>query len=179
MSKYSRLIAEGLGLRSEECDVIEMAAPMHDIGKIGIPDAILLKRGPHTPEEREIMRRHTLIGYEILRHSDSKYLRLGADIAIGHHERYDGNGYPKGLAGDAIPIAARIVAVADVFDALTSVRPYKSAWPLTRALDYVREHSGTQFDPACAESFLRQVEGIVYIAEQFADGAARAERGRS
>lgn len=169
MSKYSRLIAEGLGLSEEECDVIEMAAPMHDIGKIGIPDAILLKRGEHTPEEQAVMRRHTVIGYDILKDSSSKYLQLGAVIALGHHERYDGGGYPKGLEGEAIPLAARIVAVADVFDALASTRHYKAAWAFDRALGYVREGLGTQFDPLCVNSFLKHVESVAYIAEKFRD----------
>ena len=178
MSKYSRLIAEGLGLPPEECDVIEMAAPMHDIGKIGIPDAILLKRGDHTPDEQAIMRQHTVIGHDILRDRASKYLQLGAVIALGHHERYDGKGYPKGLAGDAIPLAARIVAVADVFDALTSVRPYKSAWPVDRALNYVRDALGTQLDPECGDSFLKQLESVVYVAQQFRDDAPPAATKR-
>lgn len=169
ISKYSRLIAEGLGMSAEECDVIEMAAPMHDIGKIGIPDAILLKRGEHTPDEQSIMRRHTIIGHAILQESVSKYLQLGAVIALGHHERFDGTGYPKGLKGDAIPIAARIVAVADVFDALMSVRPYKIAWTIERALNYVRDALGTHLDPRCGLSFLRQVDAVIRITEEFRD----------
>ncbi|HEY8554622.1 MAG TPA: HD domain-containing phosphohydrolase [Burkholderiales bacterium] len=169
MSKYSRLIAEALGLPPAECDVIEMAAPLHDIGKIGIPDAILLKRGEHTPEEQAIMRQHTVIGHDILRDRASKYLQLGAIIALYHHERYDGSGYPHGLKGEAIPVAARIVAVADVFDALTSVRPYKPAWPIERAFAYVREVRGTQLDPECADRFLEQAESVAYIAQQFRD----------
>ncbi len=169
MSKYSRLIAERLGLSSEECDLIEMAAPMHDIGKIGIPDAILLKRGEHTAEEQAVMRQHTIIGYDILRDRSSKYLQLGAVIALGHHERYDGTGYPKGLKGEDIPLAARIVAVADVFDALTSVRPYKPAWPIERAIEYVRHALGSQLDPKCGGCFLQQLESVAYIAQQFRD----------
>ena len=169
MSKYSRLIAEGLGLPKDECDDIEMAAPMHDIGKIGIPDAVLLKRGAHTADEQAVMRQHTLIGHDILKDSASKYLRLGALIALGHHERYDGGGYPKGLKGEEIPLVARIVAVADVFDALTSVRPYKDAWPMERAFNYVREALGTQLDPLCGDSFLRQIESVAYVCEQFRD----------
>ncbi|HSW52757.1 MAG TPA: HD domain-containing phosphohydrolase, partial [Sulfuricaulis sp.] len=125
MAKYARLIAEELKLTAMECDEIESAAPMHDIGKIGIPDRILLKPGRHTPEEQTIMRRHPLIGHGILTDSPSRYLQMGAVIALGHHEKFDGSGYPQGLAGEAIPLPARIVAVADVFDALTSVRPYK------------------------------------------------------
>lgn len=178
MSKYARLIAEGLGLPKAECDDIEMAAPMHDIGKIGIPDTILLKRGPHTPEERAIMRRHTIIGYNILKDSASKYLRLGATIALGHHEWHDGNGYPNGLKGENIPLVARIVAVADLFDALTSVRPYKGAWSVDRAMDYVRGALGNQLDPLCGNSFLEQIESVLYICEQFRDDKPHAFTGR-
>lgn len=177
MSKYSRLIAEGLGLPSEECDVIEMAAPMHDIGKIGIPDAVLLKRGPHTPEEQTVMRRHTVIGHDILKDSASKFLRLGSVIALGHHERYDGKGYPAGLKGENIPLVARIVAVADVFDALTSIRPYKDAWPVEHALNYVRTALGIELDPLCAETFLRQTEAVIYICEQFRDERLQSVAG--
>ena len=179
MAKYSRLIAEDLGLSKDECDAIEMSAPMHDIGKIGVPDAILLKRGRHTSEEQTIMRQHTVIGHDILKDSVSKYLRLGASIALGHHERYDGSGYPRGLQGEAIPLPARIVAVADVFDALTSTRPYKDSWPVNRAMEYVRAALGSQLDPECGNSFLRQVESVLYIHEQFRDEAPppRARRG--
>jgi len=181
MAKYSRLIADDLGLSNDECDAIEMAAPMHDIGKIGIPDAILLKRGAHTPEEQTIMRQHTVIGHNILKDSVSKYLRLGASIALGHHERYDGSGYPNGLEGEDIPLPARIVAVADVFDALTSARPYKDSWPANRAMDYVRGALGSQLDPSCGESFLRQIESVMFIHDQFRDETppAKAHRGRS
>jgi two-component system response regulator RpfG len=180
MAKFSRLIAEELGLSRDECDAIEMAAPMHDIGKIGVPDAILLKRGPHTAEEQTIMRQHTTIGHDILKDSASKYLSLGATIALSHHERYDGTGYPHGLKGEAIPLPARIVAVADVFDALTSARPYKESWPANRALDYLRAALGTQLDPQCGNSFLRQIASVIYIHEQFRDAVPQAceDRGR-
>jgi len=153
MARYARLIAEGLGLPSEECRTLEMAAPMHDIGKIGIPDDILRKPSRHTREEQRIMRQHAAIGYDILKGSPSKYLQIGALIALGHHERWDGGGYPHGLVGEAIPLGARITAVADVFDALVSERPYKRAWTLDDAVTYVRTEAGKQFDPACVESF--------------------------
>ncbi len=118
--------------------MLEVAAPMHDIGKIGIPDSVLLKEGPLTPSEQEMMRTHPRIGYDILKGSPSKYLSMGAIIALGHHEKYDGTGYPNGLHGEDIPIVARVVAVADVFDALVSERPYKHAWPMEEGIDYLK-----------------------------------------
>ena len=135
---------------AEYCDVIEQAAPMHDIGKIGVPDKILLKPGNLTGKERAIMKHHARIGYEILRDSPSQFLQFGATIAWCHHERYDGGGYPRGLAGDEIPLEARIVAIADVFDALlSSKRPYKRPWTLERAVDLILSESGRHFDPDC------------------------------
>src|SRR5215467_7984966 len=128
MARYSSLIGVNLGLAPETVHVLEVAAPMHDIGKIGIADSILLKEGPLTREEDEVMKSHPRIGYDILKGSPSKYLSMGALIALGHHERFDGSGYPNGLHGDDIPIVARVVAIADVFDALVSERPYKHAW---------------------------------------------------
>jgi two-component system response regulator RpfG len=152
-----------------ECDEIESAAPMHDIGKIGIPDVILLKPGRHTPEEQAIMRRHPLIGHEILADSPSRYLQMGAIIALGHHEQFDGNGYPQGLAGEAIPLPARIVAVADVFDALTSRRPYKPAWTFQEALNYLQSQSGKHFDPVCVRAFERRIDAVAAIMRDLGD----------
>lgn len=156
MSHYAEVIAEALGMPDEETRILTSAAPLHDIGKIGIPDAVLLKRGSLTDEEFAVMRRHPLIGYEILRDSRSRFVQMGALIALRHHERWDGSGYPDGLKGDAIPLPARIVAVADVFDALTSVRPYKPAWSPEEALSYLKSHSGTLFDPACVDVVVGQ-----------------------
>jgi two-component system response regulator RpfG len=156
MSHYAEVIAEALGMPDEETRILTSAAPLHDIGKIGIPDAVLLKRGSLTDEEFAVMRRHPLIGYEILRDSRSRFVQMGALIALRHHERWDGSGYPDGLKGDAIPLPARIVAVADVFDALTSVRPYKPAWSPEEALSYLKTHSGTLFDPACVDVVVGQ-----------------------
>ncbi len=171
MAKYARLIAEELKLTAMECDEIEAAAPMHDIGKIGIPDHILLKPGRHTPEEQAIMRRHPLIGHEILADSPSRYLQMGAVIALGHHERFDGSGYPHGLAGEAIPLPARIVAVADVFDALMSKRPYKAAWTFQDALGYIRSERGRHFDPACVRAFELRIDGVAAILRELGDSA--------
>ncbi len=169
MSKYARLIAEELKLTAMECDEIEAAAPMHDIGKIGIPDQILLKPGRHTPEEQKIMRRHPLIGHEILSDSPSRYLQMGAVIALGHHEKFDGSGYPQGLAGEDIPLPARIVAVADVFDALTSNRPYKRAWTFQDALKYIQSENGRHFDPACVRAFELRIDAVAAIMRALGD----------
>jgi len=169
MAKYSSLIASNLGLGSETVHVLEVAAPMHDIGKIGIPDSVLIKEGPLTPAEIEIMKTHPRIGYDILKGSPSKYLSMGAIIALGHHEKFDGSGYPNGLHGDDIPLVARIVAVADVFDALVSERPYKNAWPVAEGIDYVRSQKGKHFDPSCIDAFLADRGRVEAIVEEFAD----------
>ncbi len=161
MAYTARLIAETIGKDSTYCEIMEQAAPMHDIGKIGVPDRILLKPGKLDAKEREIMIRHARIGYDILRDSPSQYLQLGATIAWCHHERYDGNGYPRGLRGEAIPLEARIVAIADVFDALLSERPYKAAWTVDRALDLIRNESGRHFDPQCVEALLENLQEIL------------------
>ena len=172
MAKYARLIAEELRLTAMECDEIETAAPMHDIGKIGIPDLILLKPGRHTPEEQAIMQRHPLIGHGILTDSPSRYLQMGAVIALGHHEKFDGSGYPQGLAGEDIPLSARIVAVADVFDALTSDRPYKRAWSFQDALNFIRSESGQHFDPNCVRAFELRIDAVAAIMRELSDTPA-------
>jgi two-component system, response regulator RpfG len=169
MAKYSALIGAHLGLGAETVHVLEVSAPMHDIGKIGIPDSVLIKEGPLTPAEIEIMRTHPRIGYDILKGSPSKYLSMGAIIALGHHEKYDGTGYPNGLHGEDIPIVARIVAVADVFDALVSERPYKHAWPVQEGVDYLRTARGKHFDTKCVDAFLADVTKVEAIFTQFAD----------
>jgi two-component system, response regulator RpfG len=167
MAKYSRLIGEGLKLSDEDCDMIELAAPMHDIGKIGIPDYILLKKGILSAEERRIMKTHPVIGHEILKDSPSKYLRMGAIIALGHHEKYDGSGYPNGAQQEDIPLAARIVAVADFFDAITSVRPYKPAWSIEDAVKHLRQQRGFHFDPRCVDVFIAQLDKALAIHDRF------------
>jgi two-component system, response regulator RpfG len=169
MAKYARLIASELNLSAMECDEIESAAPMHDIGKIGIPDQILLKPGPLNTEETSLMRQHAEIGYQILADSPSRYLQMGAVIALGHHEKFDGSGYPRGLAGEAIPLPARIVAVGDVFDALTTVRPYKQAWSMQQALDYLKAEMGGHFDPVCVRAFLVRLDEVAQIMKEYED----------
>lgn len=164
MSRFAGLIADGMNLSEDEVRMLELAAPLHDIGKIGVPDAILLKAGRLSEEEFAVMRKHPQIGFEILRDSQSRFVQLGAIIALRHHERWDGSGYPDGLRGEEIPVSARIVALADVFDALISERPYKPAWPLEDAVAYVRENSGTLFEPACVDALLRDMSQVHQIA---------------
>ena len=169
VAHISRLIARELGHDAQFCDMIYLAAPMHDIGKVGIPDKVLLKPGKLTPEEWEIMKTHTTIGYDVLKDSSSSLLRMGADIAHSHHEKYNGQGYPLGLVGEKIPMVGRIVAVADELDALLSVRPYKQAWNLKDALEHLRHERGRHFDPGCIDVMLRQIDTILDIQRQFAD----------
>lgn len=167
MSHYSELIARRLELPSETVERILQASPMHDVGKLGIPDQILLKPGPLTPEEFEIMKRHPQHGYDILKDSASPVIRCAATIALSHHERYDGAGYPRGLAGEDIPLDGRIVAVADVFDALTSARPYKRAWPLEDARAQLVAGRGSHFDHRCVDAFLGAWDEVLAIRERF------------
>ncbi|HZQ74965.1 MAG TPA: HD domain-containing phosphohydrolase [Burkholderiales bacterium] len=176
MSRYSRLIAAAIGLDRDEAETIELASPLHDIGKIGIPDGILLKAGKLDEVEWSVMRRHPLIGHEILKGSASKYVRMGALIALGHHEKYDGSGYPNGLVGDHIPLCARIVAVADVYDALTSVRPYKPAWPSEDAYAYLLAQRGKHFDPRLVEAFAGAKQEVSGIQNEWRDSQPLSEK---
>lgn len=169
MAHYSRLIASRMGLPVEDQTLILQAAPMHDVGKIGTPDHILLKPGRLTPDEFAEMKRHAVIGFELLTGSESVVLQAAATIALSHHEKFDGSGYPYGTAGDAIPLFGRIVAVADVFDALTSARPYKEAWPLERAADFLRAGAGSHFDPVCVEAFIGAWDEVLLVRANFQD----------
>jgi putative two-component system response regulator len=149
------MLADAIGQPEQQVKLLRLAAPLHDIGKIGIPDQIFRKAGRLTSEEFEIMKSHTSIGGEILGRSPLPVLQLARQIALSHHERWDGSGYPQGIAGESIPLAARIAAVADVFDALTYARPYKEAWTIEKAIDTIRRESGRHFDPMLGEAFLR------------------------
>ncbi|OLE19638.1 MAG: two-component system response regulator [Betaproteobacteria bacterium 13_1_20CM_3_63_8] len=169
MSRYSRLIASAVGLGHDETETVELAAPLHDIGKIGIPDQILLKPDKLDDAEWQVMQRHPVIGHEILKGSASKYVRMGALIALGHHEKYNGSGYPNGLVGDHIPLCARIVAVADVYDALTSVRPYKTAWAAEKAFQHLAAQASQHFDPRLVEAFLAMKKEVVQIQNEWLD----------
>jgi two-component system response regulator RpfG len=178
VARYVRLIAETLGFDAKQTELLEIAAPMHDIGKIGIPDHILLKPERLTRDEWNVMKTHSRIGYEILQDSPSQFLRMGATIAYSHHERYDGSGYPQGLAGDKIPVEARITAVADVFDALCAPRPYKSAWSMDDAAGYLYRKRGRQFDGACVDAFLENRPQVEAIAHELADPTIAPEAMR-
>ncbi len=152
---YSKVIANAFGLSEKVQDYIFNAAPLHDIGKIGIPDSILLKEGKLTPDEWNLMMTHAELGYRLLKESKSPYLQVGSVIAYSHHEKYDGTGYPNKLEGSMIPLYGRILAIADVFDALCSRRPYKNSWTFDEAFDYIVSQSGTQFDPKCVACFVK------------------------
>jgi putative two-component system response regulator len=174
MSNYARLIAAQLGLSPAEQELLLDAAPMHDIGKVATPDHILLKPGKLTPEEFVIMKRHASIGHEILRDSVSPLLQCAAELALTHHEKFDGSGYPRGLAGESIPLLGRIVAVADVFDALTSERPYKKAWPVADAADFLKQSAGSHFDPVCVDAFLGAWQQVLEIRARYQDETSHA-----
>lgn len=153
VGRGAALVAQALGWSPEEVEMIRLAAPLHDVGKIGIPDGILLNDGPLTPTEFEVMKTHCSIGADILSGTDVPLLSMAAAIALSHHERWDGRGYPAGLAGEEIPLPGRIVAVVDTFDALTHPRPYKEAWSDADALEVITRGAGDRFDPAVVEAF--------------------------
>ncbi len=171
MAHYSRLIAVGLGLPVADQELLLEAAPMHDIGKVGIADKILLKPGRLDEDEFEIMKQHAIYGFELLQGSSSRVLQAGAEIAKGHHEKFDGSGYPAGTSGTEIPIFSRIVSVADVFDALTSERPYKKAWTLEEAVDFLVAGSGKHFDPDCVRAFLNAWDEVLEIRGRYTEDA--------
>jgi putative two-component system response regulator len=170
VARYAVFLAERLGLDEETRRTLHLAGLLHDVGKIGIPDAILLKLGKLTVEEFELVKTHTTIGARILSGSRFPLLRLAEEIAFSHHERWDGNGY-AGLKKDTIPLAGRIVAVADVFDALTSVRPYKPAWPAGEAYEYLDSQRGRHFDPRLVEAFIGLKKEVAEIQARWQDPA--------
>ncbi|MFT6589406.1 MAG: putative two-component system response regulator [Rhodoferax sp.] len=174
MAAYARLLACAYGLPEDLCALIELAAPMHDTGKIGISHAILKKQGRLNAQEWVEMKTHSRIGYNILSASQAPVFTLAAEIALYHHERWDGSGYPEGLAGEAIPVSARVVAVVDVFDALTMKRPYKEAWPMDQVLATIRESVGTHFEPAMIEAFESMLPQMIALKADW-DNAEREE----
>ena len=169
MSTYSALLARRAGFDADRCEMIRLASPMHDIGKLGIPDAVLTHTGRFDQEQRRIMNRHTEIGWDILHGSTSPLIEMAAVIARSHHEWWDGSGQPDGLRGEEIPLEGRIVAIADVFDALTSARRYKPAFPLEQAASMLTEERGTHFDPALVDLFLSDLDEITAIRTRYSD----------
>ena len=167
MSHISELLARTIGWNNSDCELMLMASPMHDIGKIGIPDHILLKPGKFEPDEWEIMKTHASIGAKLLDGDDSTLMYMAREIALSHHEKWDGSGYPNGLTGEDIPMSGRIAALADVFDALTSQRPYKKAWPVEDAVQLIKDNSGKHFDPQLVEVFLQKLPEIQAICERY------------
>jgi putative two-component system response regulator len=167
MSRYSELLAQLYGLSDEECELILYAAPLHDIGKVGIPDKVLLKPGRFTPDEFEVMKKHSLIGAAMLEGAQElPILNAGHIIALQHHEKWDGTGYPHGKKGEEIHLYARIVAIADVFDALNSKRCYKDSIPMEKVIEIIKEGASNHFDPELVEIFLQNVEQFIAIAKQ-------------
>ncbi len=169
MSHICSLLAEKRGMGKEYSELMLYASTMHDVGKIGIPDSILLKPSKLSQEEWQLMRQHPTIGARIIGNNPSKLITLARETALYHHEKWDGSGYPHGLVGEQIPIAARIAAVSDVFDALTSERPYKRAWPVEKAITILQEEAGKHFEPLCVELFLDNLPQIRQIKERFLD----------
>ena len=167
VAHYSKLISGEYGLDEYEQNIVFHASPLHDIGKVGISDAILLKPGKLDEEEMNKMKEHSSIGYHILEHHENPYLKAGSWIAYTHHEKYDGSGYPNGLKGEDIHIYGRITAIADVFDALTSIRPYKKAWTFEQAIEFLKEQSGSHFDPLLCKIFIDNIERVKFIYNEF------------
>ncbi len=169
MSLYCALLARRYGLEPDRCELIRIASPMHDIGKIGTPDQILLKPGKFTPEEFQTIAKHAEMGHHILDGSEAELLKLAATIAWTHHEKFDGTGYPRRLAGEAIPLEGRIAAIADTFDALTTKRVYKPAFTLEQTLDIMREGREKHFDPSLLDTFLGAVDEVLVIKDRFSE----------
>lgn len=167
VAHYSKILAREYGLDEKEQEIIFYASPFHDLGKVGIEDKVLLKPGKLDKDEFEIMKTHAMIGYEILKNSQSEYLKAGATIALTHHEKYNGTGYPNGVSGEDIHIYGRIVAVVDVFDALTSHRPYKKAWSFEDAFKLLKEEKGKHFDPKIVDLFVKNIDEIEIIYNSF------------
>ena len=169
MSRYSQVLGRRAGLTEDEADLVLHASPMHDIGKIGIPDRVLLKPGKLDAEEWQVMKTHVNIGADLLDGHPAPLLRMARDIALYHHEKWDGSGYPGGLRGEDIPLVGRVVAAADVFDALTSARPYKLAWPIDKAVEFMHEQSGRHFDPRIVECFMDSLPQLLKIRASHAE----------
>jgi len=174
VGEYARILSKAYGLSAEEVDIITAAAPMHDVGKIAIPDSILSKPGLLTDDEREVMKRHTVIGKEILGTSTRPLLRAAAIIALEHHERWDGKGYPLGKVAADISLSGRIVSLCDVFDALFTKRVYKDAWPLEKVLALFKEESGGAFEPRLVDILFEHIDDFIDVTKRFKDEPAPA-----
>ena len=172
MSHYCRILGLAVGMSENDAELLQQAAPMHDVGKIGTPDHILKKPGKLEPEEWKIMQQHVEHGGEILGEHNSELLQVARQIALNHHEKWDGTGYPKGISGREIPLVARIAMVADVFDALTSERPYKRAWPIEEALNHMREQAGKMFEPLLIDKLEENLSAVIEIRERYGDPTA-------
>lgn len=170
---YSQCLAKALGMSDKEAESLLYSAPMHDVGKIGIPDNILLKPGRLDGNEWDIMKQHTVIGENILNRSKNKLLQQASIIALNHHEKWDGSGYPRGIKGNEIHLYGRIVAIVDVFDALTMERPYKKAWTIDSAVELINSESGRHFDPSLVKLFNDNLEKILFIKKSYADRSTK------
>ena len=167
MSRYSQLLGLAAGMSEADAEILLNASPMHDIGKIGIPDSVLLKPGKLDPDEWKTMQTHVDIGVEILSGADSDLMNMASEVAQNHHEKWDGSGYPQGLAGEDIPLTGRVVAIADVFDALTTERPYKDAWPVEKAVDFLNDQKGKHFEPRLVDLFLEILSDVLNVRNQY------------
>jgi putative two-component system response regulator len=169
MSRYAAVLGRAAGLTAAESILLKQASPLHDIGKVAIPDRILLKPAPLAPDEWSTMQTHTTIGAELLAGDNSALMRMAHDTALTHHEKWDGSGYPQGLRGEAIPLVGRITAICDVFDALTSARPYKAAWPVQDAVAEIRQQGGRHFEPRLVEQFCTVLPELLVIKQQYTE----------
>jgi putative two-component system response regulator len=179
LSHYCRMLGLAAGMPDYRAEILFNAAPMHDVGKIGVPDSILEKAGPLTPDEWSIVKRHPVIGAGIIGRHNNELLEMARVIALTHHERWDGSGYPRGLRGEAIPLVGRIVAIADAFDALTNTRPYKQAWPVEEAVALLRREAGRQFDPRLVPKFIEMMPQVREIMGQYSEISGRRAMGAS
>jgi len=169
MSIACEILTRAMGMSEQFAQNMLEASPLHDLGKIGIPDNALLKNGKLNGDEWLIMKTHTTIGFDLLKDHASEIVVLAQSIALNHHEKWDGSGYPNGLKGDKIPIEARIAAICDVFDALTSARPYKKPWPIEDVVAFIKENSGSHFDPKITDVFIRIIPELVKLSKEYSD----------
>ncbi len=171
VAHFSRILAKSAGEKAFQQELVFKSSPLHDVGKLAVPESILLKPGPLTDAEFEVVKTHTTVGFQIIKDSTNRLLQTGSTIALTHHEKWDGTGYPKGLRGLEIPLFGRIAAIADVFDALVSRRPFREAWPMEKAFDYIDQGKGTHFDPGLASLFLENKHAVQEVCDSYRDPA--------